>query len=171
MNWTRKNETHSWQQRLCLMLVRRSKCGRYHIAKLPDGTYKFAESHARRQGFPVLSISFSRLASAKREAEKQEAHRLTVWHYFVERAERNKAAADAWIENPVPVAGICEQGYREDYLKDVDYITDDLYAYAKYRAHLRSDTGWSSVIDPSGWRDWQAMLKGTYLQYWLRRAS
>lgn len=101
--------------------------------------------------------------------------RKKVWHYFDERARHEQAGDERLLSSPAAMQASCS--YSVDRAKDkaglsIEQRTAELYDYLKYRglSTIGSGTlrGW--WLDPALNRDWNAMLDGTYVQWWKQHA-
>ena len=146
-----------------------SSCGRFHIAR--KGKWKLWETKADMKGVPCLIISdLPTLGAAKARAEEEEATRLAVWHYFVTQAERTKASNDRATDEDLKMCDYSRRRILEEKDKTVEELAEYKYNYAKYRAFLRHGA-FGEHSDPSAKREWEAMKRGTYIQWWLRETQ
>jgi len=161
----------------CEIVIRRSECENFTIItpKLSDKRklWHLTEDQrcVLREGMSTIG-AFRTVREAIAEADKQAADKAKVWHYFVERAEREIELSKTNLADPNWKSRACTisvQGAKKALNKTVEELAQEKYNYAKYRAFLKTgpeSMAWSKRIDPAAWRDWNAMLDGTYVQWW-----
>lgn len=155
-----------------------SDCTRYATLRIKQGQYRLTESDGCGSMYWVTldkgKSEFTTLAAAKAQAEVEETVRLRIWHYFMAISQRRHAADARTRANPGKACGLVESEVAERADWTVEQYANHSYAYAKDRANMRTDArsfAWSKYIDPAARRDWQAMLDGTYKQWWERETA
>lgn len=104
------------------------------------------------------------LKEAKALAQQHAQWREQVFPYFLERARYEKRRARKhYISLPECLA----ERARPLLHCDVETEAERLYHYVKYRAFMTTPDG--APIAPDMRRDWEAMVAGTYVQYWKQK--
>lgn len=162
------------QTKNCEIVIRRSECGNFTIItpKLSDKRKLWYLTEDQRcvlrEGMAQIG-AFRTIREAVTEADKQAVDKAKVWHYFVERAEHEIDSAKLILADPGQACDYSVRCAKKAINKTIEELAQEKYNYAKYRAFLKSgpdSMAWSKRIDPAAWRDWNAMLDDTYVQWW-----